>query len=317
MFQESYILTESNSIIFQSNIDLIITGPLQSADHRSSALHNKISGFNGEILNLISKDNYRTFSYSLVDKKSIKQESTKELSIIPHYLKLLKELNVETKKILLDITSMSQALIFLSISILTKELKSKLFFVAYTQPNKYERKKLINLKESDEIYDLIGVIQGSSLPVPGFTKRSSKKEKLLIVSLGFDKKRFVAINESTNPQVIYPIFGFPSYKPGWDQIALRLNSDAILRYDLYDNAKNCIATSPFELYDTIKEVSRIYSDQYDIYLCPLGPRPHLLAMALFAAISNSYIIYDFPIEKKFGSSGSGKTYIYHLTNLLQ
>ncbi len=316
MYQESYILSDHNRAIFSSNVDIVITDSLQEEDHRSSALLTKLKGYKGLILLLSSKDNYQSFSYTLKQNGEIIDKSLNSIPIIPQYFKLLNSLNLTTKSVLLDITSMRQALIFYSISVFVKEIKTKLFFVSYTQPKKYERKNLPNLKDSEEPFDLIEMFKGSSSPVPGFIKKASKKDKLLIVSLGFDKKRFVAINESTNPKEIYPIFGFPSYKPGWDQIALKLNSDTLLRYDVFDNAKNCLATSPFDIINTLKELELNWKSQYDIYLCPIGPRPHLLGMALYAALNNTYIVYDFPLEKKFGSQGSGKTYIYHLTNLI-
>jgi len=165
---------------------------------------------------------------------------------------------------------------------------------------------------------LYNKIMGSSKGMPGFYKSKSTKPILLIACMGFDTQRLQTIYESLKPQMIIPIVGFPSFVPGWNLTAIKMNYRVLKESNSYDLLESCEAASPFGMYDLLKEIYHRKCDEFDVYICPLGSRPHVLGVALFATsyFPSIYIIYDHAVEKRFRSENILKVNIYNLSKYL-
>jgi hypothetical protein len=70
-------------------------------------------------------------------------------------------------------------------------------------------------------------------------------------------------------------------------------------------------------YSLLEEIFHRYNGDYDIYISPLGTRPHCLGAAIFATkYSSSYLIYDFPVEKKYRSNEILKVDLFNITKFI-
>ncbi len=117
---------------------------------------------------------------------------------------------------------------------------------------------------------------------------------------------------------LIPIVGFPSFVPGWNLTAIKMNFMVLRSSESFGYIENCEASSPFEIYKLLEDIFHMHVSDYDIYVSPLGTRPHCLGAALFASnFSSSYLIYDFPVEKKFRSQNVLKANFYNLTKFIK
>jgi hypothetical protein len=135
--------------------------------------------------------------------------------------------------------------------------------------------------------------------------------------MGFDTQRLQTIHENLKPKKIIPIVGFPSFAPGWNLTAIKMNYRVLRSSNSFDLVEPCESASPFEMFNLLKEIYHRHISEYDIYISPLGTRPHCLGTALFASHNPSvYLIYDFPVEKKFRSKDVLKINFYHLSKYI-
>jgi len=315
-FQEKYIFTPENATFFSSQFDILITGWKDLSSERCMHFQNNIPNFKGLKYSFDICENVEKLSFRIENSDGILIDEKQNLSLIPELYNLLLKSNFKGSNICIDITSLKQGILFLLIQIFINNVKPAQLFVAYTEPLEYKKRRDIHIGETEE-YDLYDRIIGSSNGVPGFNKSRSSKKILLLAPIGFDSQRLQTIYESLKPDKLIPIVGFPSFVPGWNLTAIKMNYLILKSDDCFDFIRACEAASPFYLFDLLTEEFHRYNSQYDIYISPLGTRPHCLGAALFVAKNPStYLIYDFPVEKKYRSERILKTNIYHLSKYI-
>lgn len=222
--------------------------------------------------------------------------------------RLLKELDVSSKNVLLDMSSLDNVLImFLTKQLLTK-IPPKAFFASYIRPEKY-------ISENGSVgYDLCKEI-GAVDAVPGFTKREAKKQTLCAF-LGFEGVRLKNVLEAVNGfDKFLPIVAFPSGTPQWYNVTIWNSMDILQSEEKNLSINKCYSESVFE---TVKLLNTIISQDETVVLAPLGTRPHSMACAIFACLHKATrILYDFVVESNPRAIGISTITIYHLSSFIQ
>jgi len=317
IYQEKFELSPDNQSYFSMQFDIVVTGFRDDEDERHVRFLKDLKDFDGKIYCFDVCEEAEKFHYRRHNADGSEAVSENNKSLIPDLEKLLRSENFEGARICVDITAIKQSLLFLLTKILLKSIKPSHLFAAYTEPLEYKKKKM-DIGDTEE-FDLYNKIIGSSKGVPGFYKAKGSKRILLVASMGFDSQRLQTIYESLKPQELIPIVGFPSFVPGWNLTAIKMNYRVLKESNSYDLLESCEAASPFGIYDMLKEIYHRKSEEFDIYICPLGSRPHVLGTALFATdyFPSVFLIYDHAVEKKFRSQDVLRVNIYHLSKFIR
>jgi len=317
IYQEKFDLDEKNASFFSRQFDILITGLKENVDERHTNVRNLLTDFTGVIYSFDICEKADKFYYTIEDNQGQILERNNDKFLIPELQSLLKTKGFQGSKVCVDITTLKQGLLFLITKLFITEIKPARFFAAYTEPINYKKRSQYNIGETDE-FDLYDKIIGSSNSVPGFSKRQSIRDILLLAPMGFDSQRLQTIFENLKPKKMIPIVGFPSFVPGWNITAIKMNYMVLKSADCCDNVKPCEAASPFELYDLLNKEFQRNNQAFDIYIAPLGTRPHSIGAAIFVSKNPStYLIYDFPVEKTFRSESILKTNIYNLSKYIE
>lgn len=315
-YQEKFKITDENSHYFSQQFDFIITGERVHDNIRHNYLLNALSTFRGKIISLDTCENAMKFFFTIEDFDGTILEKSNEKSLIPDLENFIRKAHLGGSRICIDITSLKQGVLFLLTNIFIKKIKPAVFCAAYTEPLDYNKREIIGIGDNEE-YDLYDKLIGSSNPVPGFSKSQSLRDILLLAPIGFDTQRLQTIYENLKPKKIRPIVGFPSFVPGWKLTAIKMNYYVLKSADCLDEVISCEASSPFAMYALLDEEFQRHNRYFDIYISPLGTRPHCLGAAIFASRNSSvFLIYDFPVEKKYRSQDVLKTNIYNLSKYL-
>jgi hypothetical protein len=315
-YQEKFELNENNAFYFSKQFDILITGLRDELDERHLYFKKMLTNFKGLIYSFDICENAERFYYRIedFDGKIIEKHDNK--SLIPELQSLLRNKRFQGAKVCVDITTLKQGILFLLTKLFITEIKPARFFAAYTEPKNYKKKSQFDIGETEE-FDLYDKIIGSSHGVPGFIKQQSLRDILLLAPMGFASQRLQTIYENLKPKRMIPIVGFPSFVPGWNITAIKMNYMVLKSADCCDMVKPCEAASPFELYELLNEEFHRNNQFFDIYIAPLGTRPHCLGAAIFVAKNPStYLIYDFPVEKKYRSESILKANFYNLSKFI-
>jgi hypothetical protein len=314
-YQEKFEITAANGSYFSDQFDTLITGWREESDERHNRLLGYLKTFKGRVISLDTCENSEKLHYKIKHSNGSVEE-VRDKSLIPDLQSFLAKEKISGANICVDITTLKQGILFLITNLLVNAVKPARFFGAYTEPATYRKREKFDIGETEE-FDLYDKIIGSSNPVPGFNKTQSPRDILLVASMGFDSQRLQTIYENLKPKKIVPVVGFPSFVPGWNLTAIKMNYMILKGAECFDSIKSCASASPFEMYNLLNDEFQRHHRTYDIYISPLGTRPHCLGAALFASKNrNAYLVYDFPVEKKFRSENVLKTYIYNLSKYI-
>lgn len=117
---------------------------------------------------------------------------------------------------------------------------------------------------------------------------------------------------SIQPSRTHVVFGVPAYQPGWEMDAFA-NNIRVLRDQkigttpLYYGAEN-----PLAAYEILEHLSQTLAPTEQIFVGPIGTKPHGIAAALFAATRDKTgILYDHP---RRSADRTSRTYSWHLFN---
>lgn len=221
---------------------------------------------------------------------------------------MLKQLKVDEKNILLDMSSLDNVLImFLTKQLLTCVMP-KLLFASYIRPQKY------NNQSGDIGFSLSEKIQ-SIEAVPGFAK-TEKDNQTLCAFLGFEGIRLKGILETVHSiKKFVSIVAFPTGFPQWYNVAMWNSMDILQNEDKNMSTHKCLSESVF---DAVALLNDTISQDKSVILAPLGTRPHSMACAIFACHhKDTRIIYDFVIESKKRAVGISYITIYHLSSFIK
>lgn len=319
ILHEKFDLNNDSSVYFSSQIDFLICGYRDTTieDDRANYVRSLIK-HKGDTYYFNTDDDANELSFHIVDKEDNVIDQQDGLNLIPDLRKILNDNNANQANICIDITYLKQPILFLLIKLLVSEIKPKKLFAAYTAPKEYKKVNHINVGEEE--YELYDRIVGCNYSLPGFAKINRNDNELLVAPFGFERQRLLSLYENVEPKGgLIPIMGYPPVIPGWNLTSLYMNYNVLLASSSEGKVMHCDACCPFELYEVLETIYNNNLDEYKILLAPLGTRPHSLGCALFASLNpqQCHLIYDFPIEKAFRSTGVLKSFIYHLSNYIK
>lgn len=302
MVKEEYRFNDVADYLDQ-NIDLLIVGKT-SQDERSHFFIDRWKQIQKDIL-ILEVDQLLRLNYEFIQGSDY-YNGTVDLCF--ETTGLFQYLQIERKRILLDLSSLNHVLImFLAKQFILKTVPRSLF-AAYIRPERYNvQKDLLGSALSDKIQAVEAV--------PGFTRRESKNQTLCAF-LGFEGIRLNNILEAVHDvDHFIPIVAFPSGDPHWYKITV-WNTMDILQNDYADSILfKCQSESVF---DAVSLIEKNVDTSDKVVLAPLGTRPHSLACAIYACIHpNARIVYDFAIEQAHRAIGISDITVYHLSSFLQ
>jgi hypothetical protein len=319
IYQEKFELNQNSADYFSDQFDLMIMGLKKdsSRDERCSHVKAMLKGFRGGLIYLGTNDSAEEFEYEVRDYQDNLLDKQQNLTLIPGLKRFLQMQSISDHSVCIDITCLSHPILFLLIKTFLSEIKPRKLFACYTEPKKYL--KTSRVLTDEEEFDLYDEIVGCNYSVPGFSKINRNENELLIAPFGFERQRLISIYENVEPKGgLIPILGFPSFVPGWDLTALYMNYKVLSDAESEQKIRSCDASCPFEMYEQLAEVYKIYSKDFRLLLAPLGTRPHALGIAIFATKHREcHLIYDFPVEKDYRSESVLKSNIYHLSNYIE
>lgn len=309
MFQDKYDLSEIKNFI-QTDIDIILRGSRN--DERSNYLKDSITEFKGTFVSMEVDHGCEYLDIKMENASNGDIQSINKKALLPGVRSFLKDMEIEQKNVVLDITGMHHVIMFILTKVLLTETNPRLLFASYTEPENYirEQSDFSDFVLSENFMDMKAV--------PGFSKYDRGNDRILVPLLGFEGHRLISLLEDTQqiPKKIIPIVGFPSYSPGWKSITIGSNGRALTTYDCFGQIHTCEAASPYRAYKLLQSISKL-NEGDELLVAPLGTRPHALGAAIYACLSNSCtLVYDFPIEKMQRSVGCSKSYIYNLSRFI-
>ena len=303
MINEEYNYDDVSDYL-ENKIDLLIVG-VPGNEEREKFFYEKWLGLGKDFLLLQRNDN--TQIYCQVFSNKIKTyDVTVDLCVgLP---RLLRQLNVGAKNVLVDLSSLDHV----SIMTLTKQLLTQVtprsFFAAYIRPTSYIHQK------GTVGYGLSEKIQAISA-VPGFARRE-RDQQTLCAFLGFEGIRLKGVLETVqNIEKLLPIVAFPSGSPQWYNVTIWNNMD-MLQNEAKDLAINkCISEGVFEAVNLLR---KIVPQEDNVVLAPLGTRAHSMACAIYACEHQSCrIVYDFAVESDERAIGISHIKVYHLSSFIK
>lgn len=262
-----------------------------------------------EILKLNIKNDEQSIN---MNKKEIKNEflnSTINNDLSKTIITCLRTVDsyVNNKKVIgIDISVMPIPIFTQILHFLYVRHRDKKIIIYYTEPEHY------NLDNIFDFHSFNGEI--SIRAIPGFEGRTSQKDELqriLIYIIGFEMNQlYKLIPIETNPNVIIPFNGFPSYFPKYKDISL-INNDVNYQ-DLDIEMVFAEANNPYETYNQINCLVDKYQN-YSIDIIPAGTKPMALGACMYALKNgnNVRLLFPFSAELKNQSSiGKGKIWEY-------
>lgn len=304
MVREEYRYQNISDYLIRK-IDILITG-VEGQDERSKFFIEEWGQVNVDKLRISFDEvsNNVTCCGNLRTGKTINVEGD-IITVLP---RLFRQLNIQSKYALVDITSLHHVVIMYLCKILLKQEKPMGLFAAYVRPTHY-------IGRNEEFKDTLTSKLVGIKAVPGFAKRERERQ-MLFSFVGFEGIRLTNIIENTNEvEKIVPIIAFPIGNPYWYNIAMWNSRDLLKDVDMDVTVQKCFSESIFE---AVYLLRNIVPKTESVILAPLGTRPHSMAAAIYASEnSNVKLIHDYAIEAENRTQGISDVVIYHLSSFIE
>lgn len=314
MFEESYYLDDLAKEWLES-IDIFIFG--EGTDERILYIPQKLFPILNGVAFRISYD-VMTEGCTISKMKSIEsiEYDVYNGDITIGLSSVLRKIEVMGKRVLIDITGMKHPAFFFLFKLLFEEQKPSSLFAGYSEPAKYVPHGSTEVEERFQLFEgYLGV-----RALPGFTRLpNALVSKLLVAFLGFEGTRLQHVYDDQEPgeNNTVAVVGFPAFRPGWQNLTIAANEPALQSTSSYRFMRTATAFSPFDAYHILCDLQSDRPEQ-NLVVAPIGTRPHALGAVIYAIKnSNSYLLYDFPIEvSEHRTEKIGKCHIYHLSSFL-
>lgn len=238
----------------------------------------------------------------------VKEIKANETAIIPKIAEIVSTIyesvkDIEYPKITVDISTMIKwHLLLLLKGLSQKELLSFVRFL-YTEPEDY-------------ILDLMHPLSFGNkgiFPVPFFQGNFDfSLETCLILMLGYEGQRAMAIFEAIDPEKCLLMIPDPPFKPEWKGRTEKMNQE-IINLVGKESLRYIDARNPYKIKKQIQEIiSKADISHYNHIFAPLGPKPQLLGLFEYYIENNekTNIVYVSPLRhNNLYSEEIGKTWI--------
>jgi hypothetical protein len=276
--------------------------------------------YKGEVLSINYDIEFEKYSIQKITSSNLYRKEDLHLTgkdLVMDFMDDLKNLDINNKNILIDITSLKHPFLFYFLLLLKKDFHPKSLFITYTEPEKYvQEEKDENIIKKFDLTEKFCSVNS----LPGFARISDhNKERILIALMGFEGNRFSKAFEDVNPsdRKTCAIVGFPSFQPSWQYYVYSQNQYALDQSKAFSSIKRSTANEPFGVYNILQDIKNKNED-FELVVAPLGTKPHSLGACMFAIDNEDIqIYYDFP---SFGSKtrtiGIGSSFLYNLTDFV-
>jgi hypothetical protein len=175
----------------------------------------------------------------------------------------------------------------------------KAISLLYVEPLDYSapKDKLLHRRDFELSEEVPGYI-----PIPGSTiLLEDRRPQRGVFFLGFEERRLDRAMED-HPIVsarASVVFGVPAFQPGWEMDAFANNARVLRDKNIEGGVHFCGAENPLAAYEVLTQVSQECASGEEMFIAPIGTKPHGIAAALFAAENPGVgIIYDHPRRKQ-------------------
>lgn len=167
------------------------------------------------------------------------------------------------------------------------------FDVLYSDPVRY-------VDDENTEFTIGPVVRVEQIPgYEGVHRASGSGEDLLVIGAGYNYRQITSVCEEKRNSQKYILTGLPSLQPHmYQESVLRIHQAAeSIGYLTEQQRLYASANNPFTVAQALQDLFQ-EKKPVNLYLCPVGPKPHVLGFAIFylrelknAAAS---VIYPFP-----------------------
>lgn len=207
-------------------------------------------------------------------------------------------LSLSNKRITIDISTFTKQYTLVLLKLLDGLESGNQIRVLYTEPIEYGPRRGGRLTE--------GLRQIVSVPFFG-GHYSFQRKKLLVLFLGYEGERALAIWEDYAPDKTIAFIGKPGYRKGWERISEELNH-RLLEMPIVEK-RVAPTLDPTEVFKNLEQIYETHRS-WNIYVAPLGSKLQALGIYLFAKRHpDVQIVYAIPLEyiEEDYSEGIGPT----------
>lgn len=195
-----------------------------------------------------------------------------------------KGISIKMSRITVDITTFTKQYLLVLLRLIENSRPSNVRLL-YTEPEDYASKWGEPLSRG--VVDIVSV--------PSYAGHYDlAKENLLVLMLGYEGDRALAIWEELAPKKTIVLLGQPGYKSVWKSRVKTFNKELLKR--LPPRSKSTVHTlDPFSVSKKLERLFREHHDGYNISISPLGPKPQVVGC--FLSIMNypdTQVVYAIP-----------------------
>jgi hypothetical protein len=171
-----------------------------------------------------------------------------------------------------------------------------------------------------EIFDLSERISGVAA-IPGFASFADEFDDRVcfIPMLGFEGRRTAYILEQVQPKgtKIIPVIGLPGFKVEFPFYTFQSNARILRETQAWKNVVYAAANNPFSLFEVLQGIGA--NEAGLMKIAPIGTKPHALGAFLFPLKTSRRVefVYDFPIRKRNRTIGTGKVFVYRISEFMR
>jgi hypothetical protein len=216
-------------------------------------------------------------------------------------------------RILLEATTLGFAEVYLACRALRARGLAGVSLL-YVEPLEYSAPRGQLLRRRD--FELSDEVPGY-IPVPGATiLLEDRKAQRGVFFLGYEERR---LDRAMEDHPIVPsrtavVFGVPAFQPGWEMDAFANNARVLRDRSISGGVHFCGAQNPLAAYEVLVQVSKEREKDEEMFVAPIGTKPHGIGAALFAAENPEVgILYDHPKRKRKRTSKVSSWHLFDVT----
>ena len=205
----------------------------------------------------------------------------------------------------IDISTFTKQYLLVLLRKIESLLEPDYIRLLYTEPGVYGKGEFKRLS--------FGV--KSAVVVPGFVgKEVEGGNLLLVVFLGYEVHRTLAVIEKYEPDLLIAVVGNPPYYEGWKEFSIKahqylLSKPDVLKYEMPAREPNIVRD------ELIKILKDFYKDFPNIYISPTGTKLQTVGIYEFVRrYQMTRIVYAIPKDylERYYTIGSGEMWEYYL-----
>ena len=218
--------------------------------------------------------------------------------------------SISTGRVLLEATTLGFVEVYLACRALRAAGRTGVSLL-YVEPLEYAatRGQLLHRRDFELSDEVPGFI-----PVPGaMILLEDRRSQRGVFFLGYEERRLDRAMEDHPivPSKTSVVFGVPAYQPGWEIDAFANNARVLRDRSISGGVHFCGAQNPYAAYQVLQQVRDECGEGEEMFVAPIGTKPHGIGAALFAAEHPEIgIIYDHPKRKKNRSNDVSTWHVF-------